>query len=532
MKTDYVKKGLVVGIICLLMLVTTPTTGINIIQNSKNSNLTFERENHPPTQPIMCGPIRPKVNVSYAYSFSSDDLDGNDISYYVDWGDGIVDGWTDPYPPNLYVNIAHTYYKSGQYIVTAKVKDIPWNAESDESHFLIIVPPHGKIQGTITKNHPPTPPIIRGIDIPIYHAPFYFRSFDLERDNISYYIEWDDGTSTGWPKYYPSGVEILFTHTFKHNSEYVRARAKDTHDAISKWRYWMGPKGKYFSLAGKSIISSNQDVMSIIPTVERINYVDDTTPPVTTYELNPPVPDGYNDWYVSDVNVTLNATDDISGVKEIKYQVDSGAVQTLQGDNGVFTVTTDSTMHTIKYWAIDNAGNAESQKTIQFKQDRTPPVIELTYEWSDNKIPYKFTFNTTAVDAKSGMNRVEFYNFFNGFQKTIYGPGPYYIWEIKLYPTPSNKFDVIGLISNLEISDESVRFYAVIVKISRQFEYIIFVRAYAYDNAGNWDYDDTVAPSLSVNIVPGFYLFKNLILPNNYTGYIGRYFIWATFSNP
>ena len=44
----------------------------------------------------------------------------------------------------------------------------------------------------------------------------------------------------------------------------------------------------------------------------------DTTPPVTTHNLDPPEPNGLNDWYVSDVTVTLNATDDLSGVKEIR----------------------------------------------------------------------------------------------------------------------------------------------------------------------------------------------------------------------
>jgi hypothetical protein len=272
--------------------------------------------------------------------------------------------------------------------------------------------------------------------------------------------------------------------------------------------------------------------MSVIPSNGNMIFFDDTTPPVTTYELDPPMPDGNSDWYVSDVNVTLNATDDISGVKEIKYQVDGGAVQTLPGSTGTFTVTTDSTMHSIKYWSIDNVGNAESQKTIQFKQDQTVPEIDFTYEWSGDKPPYTFIFNATAIDATSNMARVEFYNNWE-LQETVYGPGPYYIWAW-LYPTPLNKFNVRGLIRNLEITDDYVRFYAILVQISRLFQHNAsnYICAIAYNNAGNNYYDCIEEPCLSVTIEPGFYLFKNLILPNNYTGYIGRYFIWATFSNP
>ena len=66
---------------------------------------------------------------------------------------------------------------------------------------------------------------------------------------------------------------------------------------------------------------------------------DDTTPPVTTHSLDPPEPDGWNGWYVSDVNVTLTATDDESGVKEIKYCVNRGPIRTIDGDCGNFYIT-------------------------------------------------------------------------------------------------------------------------------------------------------------------------------------------------
>jgi len=176
----------------------------------------------------------------------------------------------------------------------------------------------------------------------------------------------------------------------------------------------------------------------------------DATPPATTASFDPPYPDGCNGWYISDVEITLTAADptigcdsDGSGVQEIKYQVDGGPDQIIPGAQVTFVVATDSTMHTIKYWAIDNVGNMESQKTIQFKQDQTPPVIEHTYEWSGDKAPYTFTFNATATDATSTMQRVEFWQNWE-LQETIVGPGPYYIWEIKWVPIPQSIFRAIA----------------------------------------------------------------------------------------
>ncbi len=270
--------------------------------------------------------------------------------------------------------------------------------------------------------------------------------------------------------------------------------------------------------------------MIIIPSNGNMIFFDDTKPPVTTHELDPPMPDGNNDWYVSDVNMTLNATDDISGVKEIKYQVDGGTVQTFPGDTGKFVVTTDSTMHTIKYWAIDNAGNVEQQHTFNFKQDQTQPWIELTYEWGGDKPPFKFYFIANATDTTSGMERVEFYMDYE-LKKTVYGSGPDYRCEIP-DPFSSNKFKVRGLINDLEITDEYVKFYAIIVQIIELSPSHHIFRANAYDNAGNWEYDEIKDPCIAVTIEPGLYLFENLILPKNYTGYIGRYIIWAEFSNP
>jgi len=52
-----------------------------------------------------------------------------------------------------------------------------------------------------------------------------------------------------------------------------------------------------------------------------------TTPPVTTATLDPANPDGNNDWYVSPVQVTLQATDLGSGVKNTRYRINNGSWQ-------------------------------------------------------------------------------------------------------------------------------------------------------------------------------------------------------------
>jgi hypothetical protein len=165
----------------------------------------------------------------------------------------------------------------------------------------------------------------------------------------------------------------------------------------------------------------------------------DGTRPVSSHTLNPAVPDGENGWYVSDLEVTLDAYDpsseDVtSGVKEIKYQIDGGTVQTITGNHGTFLITQahDAEDITVTYWAIDNVGNVESTNTITplIDMDQTPPTIDLTYEVLDgNPIEgWTMLFTATCSDVTSGMDRVEF--FLNEkHQSTVTGPGPTYQWQ-------------------------------------------------------------------------------------------------------
>ncbi|GAI47951.1 unnamed protein product, partial [marine sediment metagenome] len=126
----------------------------------------------------------------------------------------------------------------------------------------------------------------------------------------------------------------------------------------------------------------------------------DGTDPVTNYILDGTI--GDNDWYVSDVTVTLDPSDEYSGLVETKYKLDGGNEQIYTDP---FDVTEDGP-HAIEYWSVDIAGNEESHKTTDFEIDQTMPIIDLTWEASGlNKI----IFTAACSDNTSGINRVEFF---------------------------------------------------------------------------------------------------------------------------
>ena len=272
--------------------------------------------------------------------------------------------------------------------------------------------------------------------------------------------------------------------------------------------------------------------VSVIPSASRLMYDDDTTPPVTTHSLNPPEPDGDNGWYVDDVEVTLNATDDLSGVKEIKYRVGTGEWKTIQGSEGTFTLTIadDENDLLIEYYAIDNVGNEESINSFTIDMDQTIPDMDAVEckPYMVNGTWY-LRFYCNATDATSGMDRVEMF-VGDVLYKIINGSGANYEFVIKwtenlkCYTIKFIHYDVAGnldtyefpsigspppppfirgFICNPKVNDKNISFLAIFV-------------IYSY-------YEDYKVPKREL------FVLKHLSCYNDYGGYIGRFFIWANF---
>jgi len=165
----------------------------------------------------------------------------------------------------------------------------------------------------------------------------------------------------------------------------------------------------------------------------------DTTPPATTISFNPPIPNGLNGWYVSNVLVTLNATDNESGVNRTYCSLlPPGKVYTepiLVSQDGVYF---------IYYLSVDNAGNVELPKCAAIKIDKTQPTIITNYTWGGNFWDgYWICVTCTYFDTMSGIGRVEFY--FNGvLELTVTGTVPTYVWNFSYAPLPNVIIKVIA----------------------------------------------------------------------------------------
>jgi len=94
----------------------------------------------------------------------------------------------------------------------------------------------------------------------------------------------------------------------------------------------------------------------------------DALPPTVTHALAGTL--GSENWYVSPVTVTFAATDTLSGLAAIRYQVDSGAWTV-----GSSVVVSADGAHTVAYKAADVAGNESGVITVSFRIDRTAPIV-------------------------------------------------------------------------------------------------------------------------------------------------------------
>ncbi len=252
----------------------------------------------------------------------------------------------------------------------------------------------------------------------------------------------------------------------------------------------------------------------------------DTTPPVTICILDPTMPDGDNGWYISNVEVTLNATDDISGVNVTFYRINEDvwikySEPFLLENEGYYL---------IEFYSIDNVGNKEEVKSTEVQVDKTKPEILLHWEAYQDGGKIYIEFTAECDDATSGMNRVEYYK--DGvLKKIITGSKPEYYWDM-----PWAKYPITGVILNPEITEEYVNFFALIaiIGVIDLSNYPFDVRAVAYDNAGNSDYKEVNYYPPNPKPITGIFnivILQRVTLPNSYKGYIGNFFVLATFED-
>jgi len=94
--------------------------------------LIIEISQEPPNTPTITGPVEGIAGEEYNYTFKSLDPEGNNVFFYIEWGDGDFSDWVGPYHSGETCTLSHTWTDKGSYEIRVKAKDI-YGAESNWS---------------------------------------------------------------------------------------------------------------------------------------------------------------------------------------------------------------------------------------------------------------------------------------------------------------------------------------------------------------------------------------------------------------
>lgn len=115
----------------------------------------IDRANNPPAAPVLRGKRIGQSEIEYEYTFYTDDPDGDDVYYYLNWGDvywtGSWQPWIGPYKSGEKVTLTNIWDTNGEYVVRVKAKD-KYDAKSNWTTLPVMIPKNKNIQITLFQN--------------------------------------------------------------------------------------------------------------------------------------------------------------------------------------------------------------------------------------------------------------------------------------------------------------------------------------------------------------------------------------------
>lgn len=215
---------------------------------------------------------------------------------------------------------------------------------------------------------------------------------------------------------------------------------------------------------------------------------------------------GLNGWYISYVSIV------IYGPGPAYYNIDNQGWLIYMG--GPIWIGIDG-RHTFN--ATDNLLNPTWTEEYQINIDTTLPLVNITKEKKLNSI----IFTANATDATSGMNYVEFY--INGVLKETDREAPYQ-WSWNGYVELSLPLTLTGFTKKPTIIDNNITI-PIRFGIGKDGSSMVVPKIIGYDNAGNNASSCTGLPHFPYFLI----ISQTFVVPNHYTGYLGRFFVHATF---
>lgn len=134
------------------------------------------------------------------------------------------------------------------------------------------------------------------------------------------------------------------------------------------------PGGTWYYADTPQIAGSLWSGGESLRTAVTVALADTTAPTVSVTSVTPtPNANGYNNSSPVTVNLSANDESDGSGVAFITYRVDGGAPSTVNASTAAVAVSGDG-VHSVSYFATDNASNASSTQSHPVRIDTAAPA--------------------------------------------------------------------------------------------------------------------------------------------------------------
>jgi parallel beta-helix repeat protein len=202
----------------------------------------------------------------------------------------------------------------------------------------------------------------------------------------------------GGNNYYTSSVTVSLTATDTMSGvDLTWYQIDETYWVIYSAPFTVSSDGQHMIQYYSIDHAGNQEVTSAI------TFKIDKIVPTTNHTLQGLI--GSQGWFVTNVTVTLNASDVTSGVNFTMYKLNTADWTVYAGS---FIVVADGN-NTLYYYSVDFAGNIEATKQVAFRiqYDVTPPVTTTEFDGTTGENDWfvsAVTVTLSSVDDSAGVN--------------------------------------------------------------------------------------------------------------------------------
>ena len=186
-------------------------------------------DNTPPNVPSNPSPkngaTSVDINSDLSWTGGDPDPSHDTVMYDVYFG-------TTTTPPKVASNQSATTYDPG---ALAYVTDYYWKIVAWDNHGATTAGPVWHFTTTSAPNHAPGAPSIQGPSSGKANTnyTFTFAANDTDQDQLQYYVDWGDGTNSGWTGLHASGAQVQLGHTWTSKNTFtITAKARDEHGAV------------------------------------------------------------------------------------------------------------------------------------------------------------------------------------------------------------------------------------------------------------------------------------------------------------